>query len=629
MYTIDKGTGDLQETYLRAIGGPWATQDLSGTGGSLPGTPPVMPGTSPVAVVHDGFTSVYTIDQNGDLQETYLPFMGDGWSTQDLSANYGTPQTKVGPTAVLHDGYVSVYTVNYNGDLQETYLPYMGDKWYSQDLTANDHVPQDINVAPAALYHDGYTSVYYLTGPNDHLVEASLPAIGDNWNSQDMSAKFTTPPTVQTPSPLVHYTPDGGLTWASVYTTDANNGDLQETYLPDQGFPGNSWITQDLSANYLTPAAQQPGSALYVPPSGSEYQGYVRMIRLQYAGAANGTLLATFEHSGCCGGTGFYVIRQSTDDGATWSTRSTLVGGDVNDHAPFLFEYPRQLGSYPAGTLMLLGNTRDANGLNTSIREWLSFDHGASWTYKGVVQSSPGGPGDGVWEPFVMVDSHGNLVMLFSDERLNSTWSQFIGEVVSTDGGATWGSNPDGSTRYGPPEIQVVASPWQADRPGMPTVAQFNGVFVLSYEMCGPHACDVFTKTSSDGDFWGSGPSDFGTRAQTAEGLHLQVSPVITWVPGGTNGTLYLTAHRAFNANGPYPAGQTVILTNTNGGTGTWGWIPAPPIPTAGANPAVCNTNYSPELLPANNNTSLLYSTPEAAGPYNCQEVTDSVPIAP
>ncbi len=38
------------------------------------------------------WTSVYTIDgANGDLQETYLPAIGDRWSTQNLSANYGTP----------------------------------------------------------------------------------------------------------------------------------------------------------------------------------------------------------------------------------------------------------------------------------------------------------------------------------------------------------------------------------------------------------------------------------------------------------------------------------------------------------------------------------------------------------
>jgi hypothetical protein len=43
------------------------------------------------AVVHDGYSSVYTVDaSSGDLQETYLPAMNDPWSTQNLSANYGT-----------------------------------------------------------------------------------------------------------------------------------------------------------------------------------------------------------------------------------------------------------------------------------------------------------------------------------------------------------------------------------------------------------------------------------------------------------------------------------------------------------------------------------------------------------
>jgi hypothetical protein len=39
-------------------------------------------------------------------------------------------------------------------------------------------------------------------------------------------------------------------------------------------------------------------------------------------------------------------------DGSTLSA----VPGDVNSLAPFLFEYPKQLGRYLAGTLMLLGN---------------------------------------------------------------------------------------------------------------------------------------------------------------------------------------------------------------------------------------------------------------------------------
>jgi len=37
------------------------------------------------------WTSVFTVDPSADLQETYLPDLAAGWTTQDLSATYGTP----------------------------------------------------------------------------------------------------------------------------------------------------------------------------------------------------------------------------------------------------------------------------------------------------------------------------------------------------------------------------------------------------------------------------------------------------------------------------------------------------------------------------------------------------------
>jgi hypothetical protein len=42
--------------------------------------------------------------------------------------------------------------------------------------------------------------------------------------------------------------------YSSVDTVDSASGDLQETYLPGTGFPGDAWVTQDLSAKYGTPA---------------------------------------------------------------------------------------------------------------------------------------------------------------------------------------------------------------------------------------------------------------------------------------------------------------------------------------------------------------------------------------
>jgi hypothetical protein len=251
VYTVDSN-GDLQETYLPGAGFPgdaWHSQDLSANYG----TPQVMTGTSPVSILHDGYDSVYTIDTNGDLQETYLPVMGGPWITQDLSAKYGTPQSVTTPTAVFHDGYTSVYTVDKSGHLQETYLPAIADNWATQDLTANYGVPaskQGLTLAPAALYHTGYTSVYYLNSSNSDVEEAYLPDISGPWHSQDLSANYGTPATTQTPSPLVHYAANGGETWTSIYTVDNSRLDLQETYLPAIG---NNWTTQDLTSKYGTP----------------------------------------------------------------------------------------------------------------------------------------------------------------------------------------------------------------------------------------------------------------------------------------------------------------------------------------------------------------------------------------
>ena len=249
VYTVDSANGHLQETYLPKLGSPWVTQDLSAEFG----TPTVLPGTTPVSLVHDGFTSVYTVDSaNGHLQETYLPKLGSPWTTQDLSANYGTPSTNWTPTAVVHDGYTSVYTVDSgSGYLQETYLPKLGDPWTTQSLSASFGTPAILSgTSPVATVHGGYTSVYTVDASH-HLQETYLPALGGPWHTQDLSANYGTPPTSVTPTTVVHQ----GYT--SVYTADDGSRHLQETYLPAIGDP---WGTQDLSANYETPSVA-PGTA--------------------------------------------------------------------------------------------------------------------------------------------------------------------------------------------------------------------------------------------------------------------------------------------------------------------------------------------------------------------------------
>lgn len=369
-----------------------------------------------------------------------------------------------------------------------------------------------------------------------------------------------------------------------------------------------------------------PGSALYSPSSANEGMAYTRMIRLENSGSVDGTLLAGFEHWSTDGSASSYVIRRSTDDGATWSTLST-VPGDTYSYQPSLFELPQQLGAYPAGTLLLAGATLPANRSGVTFRLWRSSDHGATWTYVGAPQTAGGADGSGIWEPFLGLDSSGKLLMYFSDERQHGTWSQFLGHIVSTDGGDTWSANPDGSTRVSPGEVKDVASATQADRPGMITVARIpsTGVYVAGYEVCGPLNCQVHMKTSSDGDTWGSGPTDLGTVPQTDDGRQLYNSPVIAWSPaGGGNGELLLTAMNESRLAGGAPENHQIVFANTHGGSGSWSWMPSPiAVPTAGAT-ANCGANYSPDLLPSTDGSSVRYTAAGVAGPYGCQELTGS-----
>ncbi len=212
-----------------------------------------MPGTEPVSIVHCGYTSVYTVDaSSGDLQETYLAAIGDSWATQDLSANYGTPPTNVTPTAVVHTagasgatvgcGYTSVYTRDRNGDLQETYLPnagFPGDAWHTQDLSANDGTPVLAGTSPVSIVHCGYTSVYTLEGPP---VAGDVPGRHRRFMGDDsLSANYGTPDTTTTPYRRGPYRRASGASpgcgYTSVYTVDQGSDDLQETYLPDAGLP--------------------------------------------------------------------------------------------------------------------------------------------------------------------------------------------------------------------------------------------------------------------------------------------------------------------------------------------------------------------------------------------------------
>ena len=372
--------------------------------------------------------------------------------------------------------------------------------------------------------------------------------------------------------------------------------------------------------------ADGTGNLLYTPTSANEANAYARVIQLQHAGADNGTLLATFEHWYTDGTPSQYIIRDSTDGGSTWSTLSTVpdsltgTGHPVSQMwQPFLFEFPRQLGAYPAGTIMLLGNTVPADGSYTEFQEWLSFDHGKTWKSMGAIQSG-GTFGDGIWEPSLHLDTEGQLVMDFSDERDNTAHSQLIAQMVSGNGGATWSASQP-----------VVASSVQADRPGMATVARIgSGGYVMSYEVCGRPNCEIHLKFSSDGLHWGD-PADLGTRVQTPDGLYPGHSPYITWVPDGTPaGELELAAQQVYdtNSNQPAPVTYRALFVNTHGGTGAWDWATSPWQVSAAS--SACNADYSPNLLPAGPGGLIRYTAPTSVpGQSACGEGTAVADPAP
>jgi hypothetical protein len=380
VYTVDRGSYDLQETYLPVIGDAWTTQNLSANYG----TPAVQEGTSPVAIVHCGYTSVYTVDQNHQLQETYLPAIGDPWSTQSLSANYGTPDTTTTPTAVVHGagatgsaaacGFTSVYTVDQGSDdLQETYLPVIGGPWTSQNLSGNYGTPAVApGTAPVALVHMNFTSVYTVDQGSDQLQETYLPAIGDPWTTQSLSANYGTPTTDQTPIVLLHPDASGNLDWTSVYTIDEFSDHLQETYLPNAGFPGDPWVTQDLTAKYGSPevaAADDPTAdasvvhsgytsvysvdssgnlwETYLPAMGDSWSAQDLSAKYGTPKVMNGTAPVAITHDGY---TSVYTIDQGGDGvsagdlqetylpaiGDSWSTQdlSSQFGTPASDTTP-------------------------------------------------------------------------------------------------------------------------------------------------------------------------------------------------------------------------------------------------------------------------------------------------------
>jgi hypothetical protein len=341
-----------------------------------------------------------------------------------------------------------------------------------------------------------------------------------------------------------------------------------------------------------------------------EEAGYPRLIRLEQAGAANGTLLATFAHAGGEAAQASLPIYKSTDGGVTWSSQpvgrvtDSVHGWDIE--APALFELPIAQGELPAGTLFAAGtawNRRDFR--QQAIEVFVSRDQGVSWTYRSACASEAlqvNNEGHGIWEPEFVITADGSLNCFFSDERPSSDgFAQVIAHVRSTDGGATWG-----------PEVFDVAVHDGVQRPGMPTVVRLpNGTYAMTLEDCmaghdPDQVCTDYLKVSPDGQDW-SPISQMGSPVSTAAGHRLLHTPTLAWsAAGGGNGTLIVSGQRVVTG----PEGQVAVLAesgrvlmiNTALGAGPWSEIDAPFVidPTGGYGPGETGCpGYSSPILPA------------------------------
>ncbi|KAJ5815649.1 hypothetical protein N7474_007426 [Penicillium riverlandense] len=261
---------------------------------------------------------------------------------------------------------------------------------------------------------------------------------------------------------------------------------------------------------------------------------YARNVELP-----NGDLLATWENYSPEPPLVYFPIYKSSDSGKTWREFSR-VHDQVNDwglrYQPFLYYLPERIGNFPAGTLLLAGNSIPTNLSYTRIDLYASHDQGLNWEFVSRVAS--GGeaePDNGltpIWEPFLLAHE-GRLICYYSDQRANATHGQKLVHQVSADL-KHWGA-----------VVNDAEYPTYTDRPGMTTVAQLpNGLWIMTYEYgsffnTSDYSFPVYFRLSKNPENFGEVE---GQRIVVNDGTQPASSPYVTWTPyGGPNGTIIVS----------------------------------------------------------------------------------------
>ncbi len=347
---------------------------------------------------------------------------------------------------------------------------------------------------------------------------------------------------------------------------------------------------------------------------------YARVLRLSHNGDAsmNGKIVASV--TAFPNGAAEEDVYTSAD-GVTFSSTGTVKDADFSEGlcCGTLYELPSQVGAMSPGTLLWAGSVGQSSTTKPmQIKIYQSADQGSTWSYLSncATAATPKSIGGGLWEPQFEIADDGALVCFYSDET-QAGYSQLIHQVRSYDG-INWQDS-----------YFTVASTIQADRPGMPVVTKLpSGTYFMTYELCGPAACTVFSRTSADGWNWGD-PTNMGNKILTGAGQWFEHAPTNAWAASATSssGTILVIGQVMLNSSGTVSSGNgvTIFTNHSPDGSGPWSTMPAPVhIPDAYDN--YC-PNYSSPMLPSTDGASVLEFASDYVG-TTCTMFYATGPIA-
>ncbi|KAF6817790.1 hypothetical protein CPLU01_06886 [Colletotrichum plurivorum] len=277
---------------------------------------------------------------------------------------------------------------------------------------------------------------------------------------------------------------------------------------------------------------------------------YPRTVQLE-----DGRLLGTWENYSPEPPLVWFPIYESLDGGLTWEEV-----GQVHDQAnnwglryqPFLYELREDFAGYPAGTVLLAGNSIPTDLSETKIDLYASPDKGRTWEFLSNVASGgkavPINEETPIWEPFILIYED-DLILYYADQR-------------SPDHGQEISHQTTKDLKNWSDVVIDVSYPRYTDRPGMPFVTQLgNGDYMYTFEWGGapiiePYAFPIYYRIAKDPRTFADKPDMYINS--TNGGVFPINSPNVVWSPvGGCNGTIVVSSNSAplfVNRRGGDPA---------------------------------------------------------------------------